>query len=90
MDDNVTCHRTLAVQDCLERYSTSRMASAFSDLNPIENVWDALGSILRPGTFKLGELHSEYRIIVNKNKVSTYMSVQMPSGGYNSNSLGNS
>ncbi|GFX45221.1 transposable element Tcb2 transposase [Trichonephila clavipes] len=23
-------------------YSTSRMASAFSDLNPIENVWDAL------------------------------------------------
>ncbi|GFU90639.1 hypothetical protein TNCV_1623421 [Trichonephila clavipes] len=24
-------------------YSTSRMASAFSDLNPIENVWDALG-----------------------------------------------
>ncbi|GFU26509.1 hypothetical protein TNCV_2463531 [Trichonephila clavipes] len=24
-------------------YLTSRMASAFSDLNPIENVWDALG-----------------------------------------------
>ncbi|GFV27287.1 DUF4817 domain-containing protein [Trichonephila clavipes] len=24
-------------------YSTSRMASAFPDLNPIENVWDALG-----------------------------------------------
>ncbi|GFU82965.1 hypothetical protein TNCV_2193031 [Trichonephila clavipes] len=24
-------------------YSTSHMASAFSDLNPIENVWDALG-----------------------------------------------
>ncbi|GFU51150.1 hypothetical protein TNCV_966411 [Trichonephila clavipes] len=23
--------------------STSRIASAFSDLNPIENVWDALG-----------------------------------------------
>ncbi|GFU26202.1 hypothetical protein TNCV_5106321 [Trichonephila clavipes] len=23
-------------------YSTSRMASAFSDLNPIENVWDAM------------------------------------------------
>ncbi|GFU77422.1 hypothetical protein TNCV_3497961 [Trichonephila clavipes] len=32
MDDNATCHRTLAVQDCLdsEGYSTSRMASAFS------------------------------------------------------------
>ncbi|GFV69004.1 chorion peroxidase [Trichonephila clavipes] len=45
MDDNATCHRTLAVQDCLdsEGYSTSGMASAFSDLNPIENVWDALG-----------------------------------------------
>ncbi|GFX68194.1 transposable element Tcb1 transposase [Trichonephila clavipes] len=29
MDDNATCHRTLAVKDCLG-YSTSRMASAFS------------------------------------------------------------
>ncbi|GFV71109.1 hypothetical protein TNCV_5047671 [Trichonephila clavipes] len=47
MDDNALCHRTLAVQDCLDRgYSTSRMASAFSDLNPIENVWDALGDKL--------------------------------------------
>ncbi|GFS77577.1 transposable element Tcb2 transposase [Trichonephila clavipes] len=48
MDDNATCHRTLAVQDCLRQrgYSTSRMASAFSDLNPIENVWDALGGKL--------------------------------------------
>ncbi|GFV31442.1 hypothetical protein TNCV_3225711 [Trichonephila clavipes] len=27
-------------------YSTSRMASVFSDLNPIENVWDALGGKL--------------------------------------------
>ncbi|GFV14895.1 hypothetical protein TNCV_1025921 [Trichonephila clavipes] len=26
-------------------YSTSRMASAFSDLNPIENVWDALRQV---------------------------------------------
>ncbi|GFT13217.1 hypothetical protein TNCV_4076751 [Trichonephila clavipes] len=43
MDDNATCHRTLAVQDCLDsEYSTSRMASAFSDVNPIENVRDAL------------------------------------------------
>ncbi|GFU66028.1 piggyBac transposable element-derived protein 4 [Trichonephila clavipes] len=28
--------------------------------------------------------------IANKDEVSTYMSVQTPSGGYNSNSLGNS
>ncbi|GFX72428.1 transposable element Tcb1 transposase [Trichonephila clavipes] len=27
------------------QYSTSRMASAFSSLNPIENVWDALGRV---------------------------------------------
>ncbi|GFV23111.1 hypothetical protein TNCV_4793861 [Trichonephila clavipes] len=42
MDDNATCHRTLAVQDC------SRLARVFNvsygqprspDLNPIENVW---------------------------------------------------
>ncbi|GFV83868.1 transposable element Tc3 transposase [Trichonephila clavipes] len=36
MDDNATCHRTLAVQDCLdsEVYSTSRMVSAFSRSKP--------------------------------------------------------
>ncbi|GFW13043.1 hypothetical protein TNCV_3329751 [Trichonephila clavipes] len=38
MDDNATCHRTLTVQDCLlvltKRYSTSRMASAFSRSKP--------------------------------------------------------
>ncbi|GFX46489.1 retrovirus-related Pol polyprotein from transposon TNT 1-94 [Trichonephila clavipes] len=37
MDDNATCHRTLAVQDCLDSkgiYSTSRMASAFSRSKP--------------------------------------------------------
>ncbi|GFX87947.1 hypothetical protein TNCV_4374121 [Trichonephila clavipes] len=35
MNDNATCHRTLAVQDCLrQRYSTSRMASAFSRSKP--------------------------------------------------------
>ncbi|GFV33215.1 transposable element Tc1 transposase [Trichonephila clavipes] len=44
MDDNATCHRTLAVQDCLDSrgYSTSRHMASFPDLNPIENVWDAL------------------------------------------------
>ncbi|GFU71421.1 hypothetical protein TNCV_2584921 [Trichonephila clavipes] len=48
MDDNATCHRTRR-SDCLDSagYSTSRTASAFSRLeNPIENVWDALGSKL--------------------------------------------
>ncbi|GFX36367.1 hypothetical protein TNCV_4932801 [Trichonephila clavipes] len=36
MDDNATCHRTLAVQDCPEQrwYSTSRMTSAFSRSKP--------------------------------------------------------
>ncbi|GFX65664.1 uncharacterized protein TNCV_4093571 [Trichonephila clavipes] len=46
MDDNTTCHRTLAVQDCLDSEGIQRlvcMASAFSRSHPIENVWDALG-----------------------------------------------
>ncbi|GFU84497.1 hypothetical protein TNCV_2903721 [Trichonephila clavipes] len=44
MEDNATGHRRLPVQDCLRRgVFNVCMASAFSDLNPIENVWDALG-----------------------------------------------
>ncbi|GFW83130.1 transposable element Tc1 transposase [Trichonephila clavipes] len=45
MDDNATCHRTLAVQDCLDSEDIQRLVwpARSSDLNPIENVRDALG-----------------------------------------------
>ncbi|GFY14311.1 transposable element Tc3 transposase [Trichonephila clavipes] len=45
MDDNATCHRTLAVQDCLDSEGIQRLVcpARSPDQNPIENVWDALG-----------------------------------------------
>ncbi|GFS79141.1 transposable element Tcb2 transposase [Trichonephila clavipes] len=45
MDDNATCHRTLAVQDCLDSEGIQRLVwpARSPYLNPIENMWDALG-----------------------------------------------
>ncbi|GFV54872.1 transposable element Tcb2 transposase [Trichonephila clavipes] len=41
MDDNATCHLTLAVQDCLDSEGIQRLVrpARSPDLNPIENVW---------------------------------------------------
>ncbi|GFW65173.1 transposable element Tc1 transposase [Trichonephila clavipes] len=45
MEDNASCHRTLAIQDCLDSEGIQRLVwpARSLDLNPIGNVWDSLG-----------------------------------------------
>ncbi|GFV25592.1 transposable element Tcb2 transposase [Trichonephila clavipes] len=48
MDDKTRQHRADIVNDCLESEGNARMAwpAYSSDLNPIENLWDALGRVV--------------------------------------------
>ncbi|GFW79872.1 transposable element Tc3 transposase [Trichonephila clavipes] len=52
MDDNATCHRTVAAEQLLESEDIERMDwhARSPDLNPIEHVWDFLGRRLAART----------------------------------------
>ncbi|GFX14665.1 transposable element Tcb1 transposase [Trichonephila clavipes] len=52
MDDNASCHRTVAAEQLLESEDIERMdwPARSPDLNPIEHVWDFLGRRLAART----------------------------------------
>ncbi|GFV81316.1 transposable element Tc1 transposase [Trichonephila clavipes] len=52
IDDNATCHRTVAAEQLLESEDIERMdwPARSPDLNPIEHVWDFLGRRLAART----------------------------------------
>ncbi|GFW83626.1 transposable element Tc1 transposase [Trichonephila clavipes] len=67
MDYNATCHRTLAVQDC-PRGSIQRLVwpACFPDLNPIENVWDALGRQVAGRNYPPTNKNTLYRALIDE------------------------
>ncbi|GFY14866.1 hypothetical protein TNCV_234161 [Trichonephila clavipes] len=71
MDDNATYHRTLAVQDCLDSKGIQRLVwpARFPDLNPIENVLDALESKLLVETI-LRQTRTPFSVHSQRNEIN--------------------
>ncbi|GFX94590.1 transposable element Tcb2 transposase [Trichonephila clavipes] len=68
MDDNATCHRTLAVQDCLDSKGSQHLVlpARSTDLNPIENVWDAFGRQVAGRNFPLTNKNTLIRALTEE------------------------
>ncbi|GFV85827.1 transposable element Tc1 transposase [Trichonephila clavipes] len=68
MDDNATCHRTLAVQDCLDSEGIQRLfwPARSPDLNPIENVWDSLGSQVAGRNYPPTNKNTLIRVVIEE------------------------
>ncbi|GFV30341.1 transposable element Tcb2 transposase [Trichonephila clavipes] len=68
MDDNATCHRTLAVQDCLDSEGIQRLVwtARSPDLNPIENVWDASGRQVAGRNYPLTNKNTLIRLLTEE------------------------